>query len=1295
MTQNNGYGTTWWGQRWLDALAGIDYENRIPRGKDYADSGKVRALKIDEEKREVKARVTGHYDPFYAVKLTLPAISEEDKARLVDRLAESPLIVAHLSARELSPEIAEIAESLGIRIFPTSWKDLEMSCSCPDWAVPCKHIAAVIYKLSEEIDANPFLLFTLRGIDLVAEMETRGVALEKAVEAEMPTWDDLIHGFDDRSFVTDLTPHDVANDTWLEALRQLTFKKVTVDASQIHKLFAEKPHGYIHGNLRQLTSTIVANAGKLVTQQMRSVVERTVPEYDESQPLIAINTWGQAMVDESLFWRTRRESGRFMRQELQEPALNDPIGRGIHEMFSGYITNQMLADQPKELEALYDAWLIAGRLVQAGAVVPQIYQPIDDFFAVRWIPAVMADEVEALTEAVGQAFSHVGAQFLRISKAPSVIHPKLLGELVLGIFIQSYIKTAWRMYAEETGDRVLEHHALFGCEPVDCEDDSAHAAIGMRLEAWVAPLFIKAKKHRVEGIVIVHDWAAVQWAKRHGEAEGHTEEKSRIGLDRIIASCAETAAQAFEPTSDCQFLPYVPDGDDEAPLYDEVLPQSEIDETVGGFNPHQTVGIEMRFALDGQGVQSSVSFADLLSDPKYKEVRFDALRLMSRLSGYCGELTKLLKTRTSIAQVSLDDVADLLFSAIPTLQMLGVRTILPRTLRELLRPQATLHLDLEDLDDGKPYEGRGLFAMADLIKFDWRLAAGQHAISEKEFEWLTEQAGKVVRFRNGYMYVDRQLLGAIRRELHSNKTLTKIDLIRAALAGGIRANGVRLSERLQAAFDEMFAEKSFNVSPDLKAELRPYQARGFNWMMRNLRAGMGSIIADDMGLGKTLQVIAVIEKLRSAGELKDKQVLVVVPTTLLTNWKRELARFAPLIKVSFFYGANRSLETATGDVLLTTYGTLRSSMKVLQTKTFRLVVIDEAQAIKNHKTAAFKHVRGLRTEGFIAMSGTPVENGLMDFWSIMEATNPGLLGSTTSFRQDYARPIERDHDAETADRFKRITAPFMMRRLKTDRTIISDLPSKISTDEYCVLTKEQAALYNEVVRRGMMEIENCQDNHFVRHAMVLRMLVQLKQICDAPALFEPSAGFENPRLSGKMSRLLDILEDMKAAGRKVLIFTQFAQMGMLLQQWIEAETGRKPQFIHGALSSKARQTMVDRFQNRRDENVMILTLKAAGAGLNLTAASVVIHYDLWWNAAVENQATDRAYRIGQSSTVNVYRFITANTFEEKINEIINQKRQLTEMTVATGENWIGDLSTEELGYVFNIAVDDEDEKSFD
>lgn len=458
-------------------------------------------------------------------------------------------------------------------------------------------------------------------------------------------------------------------------------------------------------------------------------------------------------------------------------------------------------------------------------------------------------------------------------------------------------------------------------------------------------------------------------------------------------------------------------------------------------------------------------------------------------------------------------------------------------------------------------------------------------------------------------------------------------------------------------------------------------------MMRNVRIGIGSILADDMGLGKTLQVITLLEGLRTRRELKGKPALIVVPTSLITNWQRETARFAPKLKLHVYYGPGPALpgEKETVHAVLTTYGTLRSSVNTLAERAWRLLILDEAQAVKNYRTSTFKSVRTVKADGVVAMSGTPVENRLMEYWSIMEATNPGLLGSATGFKNTFAQPIEIEHDEETAEQFKRVTAPFILRRLKTDKAIAPELPQKISTDEYCTLTKEQALLYDKVVKKSLEQINDGM-SPMERRAMVLTLMMKLKQICNAPAQYAKDGSYASAEYSGKMQRLFGILEDLEAAGRKVLIFTQFREMGKLLQKWIGEKTGSTPKFIHGGVAQKERQAIVDSFQTNRSDKVLILSLKAAGTGLNLTAATAIIHYDLWWNPAVENQATDRAYRIGQKSSVNVYRFISAETFEEKINTMIESKKALAEMTVETGENWIGDLSKNELQEIFTLQT---------
>jgi len=348
-------------------------------------------------------------------------------------------------------------------------------------------------------------------------------------------------------------------------------------------------------------------------------------------------------------------------------------------------------------------------------------------------------------------------------------------------------------------------------------------------------------------------------------------------------------------------------------------------------------------------------------------------------------------------------------------------------------------------------------------------------------------------------------------------------------------------------------------------------------------------------------------------------------------------------------------------------------------------VIDEAQNIKNNDAAQSKMVKSLSSNLRIAMSGTPVENRLSEFWSIMDFTNKGYLGNEKTFKEDFASPIQLFNDELAISRFRKVTAPFLMRRLKSDKSIISDLPDKIEQNEYSTLTKPQAMLYEKTLQIAMEEIEGITDSDhqslFKRQGLVLQMILALKQICNHPTQFLKN-GKIDAALSGKTILLLDMLESIIDSGEKVLIFTQFREMGNLLQQFISERFDEEAMFLHGGCNIKQRQEMVDRFQNNRADKIFLLSLKAAGTGLNLTAATQVIHYDLWWNPAVEAQATDRAYRIGQKKNVQVHRFITKNTFEERIDEMIQKKKHLADMTVATGENWIGKFSNKELREIF-------------
>ena len=690
-------------------------------------------------------------------------------------------------------------------------------------------------------------------------------------------------------------------------------------------------------------------------------------------------------------------------------------------------------------------------------------------------------------------------------------------------------------------------------------------------------------------------------------------------------------------------------------------------------------GFALDVAIDQNG--EAVLLKDILSDRAFESQRFAILKELSLLSSLIRGLEQYINRNGSTPVLFTPaEFVPFLFEAIPAIRLLGVKVMLPKSLQELIRPRVSMKISKKQTD-GKTY-----LRLEQMLQFDWQVALGDKLVTPAEFEKLTRRALGLIRFKQQYIYVSEADIAKLTKAFESAHPMSPTEMLQAALTESYGRARVELSDEVRQLIRELTAQADIPVPADIHATLRPYQERGYSWMYRNMRIGFGSIIADDMGLGKTLQVITLLQKMKDDGQLTDKRAIIVVPTGLITNWQAELQRFTPSLTVFTYHGPQRSLKAFDADILLTTYGVLRSDITKLKKLPWRVAIIDEAQNIKNADTAQSKAVRSIPADTHIAMSGTPVENRLSEFWSIMDFCNSGYLGTAKSFKEDFANPIQRQGDEHVAERFRRITAPFLMRRLKTDKTIINDLPDKIEQNELALLTESQAVLYHETLQNAMQAIEEIeatdQQSLFKRQGLVLQMILALKQICNHPALFLKNGDF-TPELSGKTEMLLSLLESIVDSGQKVLVFTQFREMGDMLSQMIEQRLGERPLFLHGGCSIKQRQEMVDRFQNNpRTDRIFLLSPKAAGTGLNLTAASQVIHYDLWWNPAVEAQATDRAYRIGQHQNVLVHRFITQNTFEERIDKMIQDKRHLADLTVVTGESWIGKLSNKELRELF-------------
>jgi SNF2 family DNA or RNA helicase len=470
---------------------------------------------------------------------------------------------------------------------------------------------------------------------------------------------------------------------------------------------------------------------------------------------------------------------------------------------------------------------------------------------------------------------------------------------------------------------------------------------------------------------------------------------------------------------------------------------------------------------------------------------------------------------------------------------------------------------------------------------------------------------------------------------------------------------------------------------------RSYQIRGAGWLATMSDLGLGACLADDMGLGKTVQLLVLLlHRMRSGSTAPS---LLVCPTSVVGNWERELKRFAPSMAFVRHYGSQRARDAesfanlAPGTVVFTTYGLLRRDWQTLSEVEWAVAALDEAQNIKNSASRTAQAARALKAEFRVALTGTPVENRLAELWSIFEFLNPRFLGPQAEFRRTYAIPIERYGQAEVAEQLKRLTQPFILRRLKSDPAIIQDLPSKQEMKIICSLTREQASLYQAALDESLAKIEESEG--IERRGQVLALLTALKQICNHPAQYLGEAGPLANR-SGKLQRIVEMLEEAIAGGDRALVFTQYREMGDRLVDEFHRVFGLDVPFLHGGVPQASRDEMVRKFQDDpRSPPIFVLSVKAGGTGLNLTAANHVFHYDRWWNPAVEDQATDRAYRIGQQRSVQVHKFLCAGTVEDKIDQLLERKRQLADSIVGAGEQWITELDDSELRDLFSLAPD--------
>ncbi len=1168
------FGHTWWGKSFLNALAHIDFGNRLPRGKRYARNGSVTTLTTADN--TIKAVVQGSRKSGYRVKIDIPVFKQQETIKIKDIILNNPFYLSQLSVKKLPEALLNDLDEHHITLFPHSWSDFHMTCSCPDWAVPCKHLAAVIYLVANEIDKDPFIVFNLKGFDLLN-------ALTDNLTQDTPTEQDNILTIDDIVKETsDETIHktDVSDDAsdFFKCATTVDFSTIPLLKDDIFRVLGPNPLFSLDCDykkyLEKLYKTNTSTSNKVFDKRMEKQ-----PEQFERMTMGPV----------------------FLSGDLSTLTINNIPDSNDMTFWIDFVSAIDFSDlkhYPQETGIVWLCITLCLRLLHTGAYIPQLLQQDKGRYILRYIPALFNPMVSNVFHRVAGLIpdNMIG---IKRNKKPVFLNRKQAALSLVSFFLTQFSKLSAQKLDAKGNPKLFD---LFFSEFTFSVDDFESRQIPANIHLWLSRFYL------------VH---------------------------RDIAPVIKIS----DTDHDHYFL------------FEILATDTRHENTV------------------------PVSLKHILADDTQKNLQLQLLKDLSILAEYLPVVNDYLskKAQEPLA-IDPDAFVPIWFQSLPIFNILGIHTILPKALHKMIHPKITL-----SVKEKKAIKCTSYLDLKEMLSFDWTISIGNDFVNPTEFFDYVDSLSGIVKFKNQYILIDHKEIEKLRKAYHKNiPELSAMDAIRLNLEETYDDMPIDMSEAVKKQFTQLFKTRRVTVPKTLKATLRPYQQRGYEWLYHNIKFGFGSVLADDMGLGKTIQIIAILLKHKENPHTQHPS-LIIVPTTLLSNWEHECQTFAPTLSIATYHGHERKLDTAC-DAVLTTYGVIRNEINKFKKESWELIILDEAQNIKNHTTKQTKAIKSLKGHVKIAMTGTPIENGLLEYWSIMDFVNTGLMGTFTSFLKQFAVPIEKYRNRAKLASFLKISAPFLLRRVKTDKTIIHDLPEKNQIDEYCTLTKQQAALYENIVTQTMEEIEKTEDASIERKGFVLKLITSLKQICNHPYQFLKSGDTEI-QASDKALALRDMLQKILSKDEKCLIFTQYKEMGLLLQRILSLELDTDVLFLHGGSTRKKRDQMVSDFQTNPETKLFILSLKAGGTGLNLTAANYVVHYDLWWNPAVEAQATDRAYRIGQQKNVTVYRFITKGTFEEKINNILTAKKELFDLSIKSGETWISNLSNNELKELVSLETE--------
>ncbi len=1262
------YGNTWWTKKWLETLLSTANDNSVTAGLRFATRGQVTSIDIIDNR--IISVVKGPNGGLHNNYVVFPKWSKDKADIFVGFLKQQPAELMTLNNKVMNPSLELLMMKSGVELFDAPEK-VKMGCDCRD-EFPCKYLIATFLKIAEQAGKDPNILFKIHGLDLDVVKDFKadpGMEMDAPMEAslvrtlggtsklfeEVENIADFSEDSSESLFANESGASSLESRTPPQRLPEFNYSEWKDYSRVLPAMLQNFPKFCPAGNFRKSFTDELEGCRKffcdyenfnVFAEHFRAYNAKTFLMENESLRVFHKSGW---------HWNFEQASnGKVIKNDLTAANIMGAICCLSSGNFSWHHYS---------VRYLHLLLTVAFHLVRTGAIYPQVFWIGKDVAQMRWLPAEMLPDVLSIVADLEVAAPKKFAWTTKDEDHLEIAEP---AEHILSLFIAQLLKFA-RTYKTP----LKTYHGNLLSFFFDCVSGK-----------------LANNAHAIPGKI-------QQWFSVYSSLDFRTQ---------ILFVCYES-------------------GDD--------------------------VGLEV-FILDNDGKRTPLSELYENNDTRLLSI----LNVLNGVADSFRPMDAYLERRASSPiYMRGAELLNFLQDCLKKLEIFGIQTEIPKNLLNVGKPKPKMRL--------QGSISFGAFKAGDLLDFDWEIAIGDENISAEEFLELAEQADGLLKYKSQYVQVTEQDLQAIRDRIEGKAVSTPVDnpaegssaenvntegeilqeegpleitqakLVQACFTGECDNIPVEMAGEFKQQFDAWRAETEVPLPENLNATLRPYQMRGYSWMYKNLEIGFGCILADDMGLGKTLQVITFLLKMKQEGKFEERKAIVVLPAGLLCNWQVEIKKFAPELSCFAYHGGRRDLQKFNADILLTTYATFRKDFAELNEHEWQAIIIDEAQNIKNADSEQSRLLRSMKAPMKIAMSGTPVENRLMEFWTIMDFANRGFFPSAAEFREKYETPIQKNGNERVAETFRKITAPFMLRRLKTDKSIISDLPDKIIQDEYAELTRSQAALYQKTLEHFMQQLEleqmmseKANDSHalFKRKGIILQMILALKQICNHPATFLKGAVSANvdtaeskkstdapteesgkemvdqvrrdvpqeivkpakPLESGKMQMLLDLLTSIQEQGEKTLIFTQFAEMGNLLKSTIEHELGLRTHFYHGGCTQTQRTEMIKDFQENEECKVLILSLKAGGTGLNLTAASQVIHYDLWWNPAIEAQATDRAFRIGQTRNVQVHRFITKGTFEEKINALLEMKKNIANMTVSAGETWLADMDDKQLGEVFGL-----------